>query len=66
MADVSNGSTTYNTPLVPPPEGVESNFDVGWANVQVWTVVMFGILKKLEAGVGGFFPSSSLEGPKGI
>ncbi|KAK7414394.1 hypothetical protein QQX98_006759 [Neonectria punicea] len=40
---MTNDSTIYNTGLVPPPEGVEPNFDVGWTSVQIWTVVVFGI-----------------------
>ena len=74
MADLSS---IYDMPLEPPPEGVESNFDLGWTSVQVWTMVVFGIMftlataslviryvtsvvvvKKLEADVGRFLPST--------
>lgn len=33
----------YNTPVVLPPDGVESNFDPGLTQVQITTFVVFGV-----------------------
>lgn len=46
MADNAFGHADeyYNSPVVPPPKGEESNFLHGWTPVLVATVVMFSIM----------------------
>lgn len=33
----------YNTAVVPPPDGVTSNFNRGWSDVQMATIIVFGV-----------------------
>ncbi|KAH6972355.1 hypothetical protein BKA56DRAFT_116503 [Ilyonectria sp. MPI-CAGE-AT-0026] len=33
----------YNTSVVPPPDGVTSNFNRGWSDVQMATIIVFGV-----------------------
>ncbi|ROT42261.1 hypothetical protein SODALDRAFT_341750 [Sodiomyces alkalinus F11] len=37
----------YNTPVVPPPEGVTPDFDPSWTQVQVATIIVFGVTYSL-------------------
>ncbi|KPM43119.1 hypothetical protein AK830_g3484 [Neonectria ditissima] len=67
MANATSNSTIYNTPLVPPPAGVKSNFDVEWTDAQTWTVAVFSVMFALATAslviryVTSFFIVKKLE-----